>query len=215
MRRYQRMHSVWGKTSLVGKTDRDAELEATIQSKRALQGLGAFSVLVDTYQSRLYGFVLRMVKDQRDAEDLTQEVFVRAYQGMDSFDGRSSVRTWLFRIAHNLCIDRHRKASHRSFDRVATEDELAAFEVSDARWDPEQAVMDSELKEKVSEAVGQLSEKLRAVLLLHDAEGMGYQEIAAALDIPVGTVKSRLFLARESLQKTITEYMGWNTENCS
>ncbi|MCC6404166.1 MAG: sigma-70 family RNA polymerase sigma factor [Fimbriimonadaceae bacterium] len=212
VRRYKRMNSVWGKTSLVGKADRDAELDSTIQSKCARQGLGAFSAIVDTYQARLYGFVLRMVRDPRDAEDVTQEVFVRAYQGMAAFDGRSSVRTWLFRIAHNLCVDRHRKATHRGFDRLATEDELSAFEKSDSTWDPEKLVLDGELQATVSNAVGELSEKLRAVLLLHDQEGMGYAEIAGALDIPVGTVKSRLFLARASLQQTISEYMGWNPE---
>lgn len=199
---------------MASKQDWDAEGDTRLESRRVLTDRTTFSELVDAYQARLYGFVLRMVRDERDAEDLTQEVFVRAYQGMASFDGRCSLRTWLFRIAHNLCVDRHRRFANRSFDRVATPEEEAAFELPDRRWDPERAVLDNELRTQIDRAVTDLSEKLRAVLLLHDLEGLGYQEIATALDIPVGTVKSRLFLARASLQRTIGEYLGKNPEAC-
>lgn len=169
-------------------------------------------MVVDAYQARVHGFVLRMVRDEEEALDLTQDVFVRAYQSLGTFDGRSSLRTWLFRIAHNLCVDRHRRKGLRPHERTLPTDPTEAQEVADERWNPESLVIDDELRACVEAAIGELSEKLRAVLVLHDKEDLGYEEIAQAVDVPVGTVKSRLFLARTHLKKRVSEYMGWSLE---
>ncbi|MBI3721767.1 MAG: sigma-70 family RNA polymerase sigma factor, partial [Fimbriimonas ginsengisoli] len=169
----------------------------------------AFGQLVDAYQGRVFGFVRRMLPSQEDAWDVTQEVFIRAYQHFDRFDGRSSVKTWLFRIAHNLCVDRARKAA-RSIEEqplpvgLESEDRM---DLSDPRWEPERLAMEGELAEAVEQAIAGMSEKLRSVLLLHDKEDASYDEIAQALGLPVGTVKSRLFLARVHLQKCLTPYL--------
>jgi RNA polymerase sigma-70 factor, ECF subfamily len=173
------------------------------------QDVEAFGQLVDAYQNRIFGFVRRMVPNPEEAADVTQEVFIRAFQNFARFDARSSVRTWLFRIAYHLCVDRARKA-----DRTPTQVTLSApageeddFDVADTRWQPDQLVLDDELMTLVEDGIRSMSEKLRSVLLLHDREDMAYEEIAQMLDIPVGTVKSRLFLARSHLQQVVRGYL--------
>lgn len=171
------------------------------------RSLDAFSKVVDDYQHRVYGFVRRMVPTGEDAEDVTQEVFIRAFQSYDRFDGNASVRTWLFRIAYNLCIDRSRKAGRRVNEvslQISSEIE-ETFEVPDDRWQPDMLMEQAEVRERVDHAIASMSEKLRSVLLLHDKEDLSYEEIADTLKIPVGTVKSRLFLARTQLQNAVRD----------
>jgi len=168
----------------------------------------AFGRFVDLYQARVIGFVRRMVSNPEDAADIAQDTFLRAFQSFGRFDGRSSVRTWLFRIAHNLCIDRSRRLDRRVEESslVDGEDE-SALDISDERWQPDRILLDDELREAIDRGIASMSEKLRAVLLLHDREELAYDEIGAALDIPVGTVKSRLFLARAHLQASVKAYL--------
>ncbi len=168
----------------------------------------AFGQFVDLYQARVTGFVRRMVSNPDDAADVAQDTFLRAYQSFGRFDGRSSVRTWLFRIAHNLCIDRARRLDRRVEEAalVDSEDD-SAMDVADERWQPERLVLDGELRDAVERGIASMSEKLRAVLLLHDREELPYEEIGKALGIPVGTVKSRLFLARAHLQTAVKSYL--------
>lgn len=169
----------------------------------------AFGRFIDAYQHRVHGFVRRMVPNLDEAEDLTQEVFIRAFQHFASFDGRCSIKTWLFRIANNLCIDRARKLNRTPAqgDYYNRGEEDEPIEVSDVRWEPERIALDDELIRHIEAAIATMSEKLRSVLLLHDREDMAYDEIAAALGIPVGTVKSRLFLARNHLQNVLSDYL--------
>ncbi len=178
------------------------------------QDFDAFGKIVDLYQARVLGFIRKMVRGQEEALDLTQEVFIKAYQGFARFDGRSSLRTWLFRIAYNLCVDRSRK-NDRAPDEIALDGQSDdnPIEISDSRWNPEAFVMDQELQSVVNVGLETMSEKLRGVLLMHDREDMGYDDIAAAMGIPVGTVKSRLFLARSHLQQHLLRY--WNGERRS
>lgn len=169
----------------------------------------AFGHVVDAFQARVFGYVRRMLPSGEDAEDVTQEVFLKAYRNFPNFDGRSSLRTWLFRIAHNLCIDRARRRG-RSPEPLSLDDETpesAGFEIADTGPDPERIAITEELRRAVESAIGEMSEKLRAVLLLHDREELGYPEIAATLGIPLGTVKSRLFLARQDLQRRLQEHL--------
>lgn len=185
-------------------------IESALVERCRRQDADAFAKVVDAYQHRVFGFVKRMVGDAEEAADVAQEVFIRAFQGFARFDGRSSLRTWLFRIAYNLCVDRARKS-----DRTPQESRLDAglddepvMEISDSRWDPERVVMDDELADCIERALGTMSEKLRSVLLLHDKEDMAYDEIAVTLNLPVGTVKSRLFLARAHLQQALAPYLS-------
>jgi RNA polymerase sigma-70 factor, ECF subfamily len=187
----------------------DHAAELAIIERCRNQDFEAFGKLVDAYQNRVFGFVRRMVPNADEAADITQEVFIRAFQNFGRFDGRSSVRTWLFRIAYNLCVDRARRV-----DRAPVEvglqpsaDSEETYDVPDTRWQPDRIAMDDELASAVEKGILSMSEKLRTVLLLHDKEDMAYEEIAATVGVPVGTVKSRLFLARAHLQQVLSNYL--------
>jgi RNA polymerase sigma-70 factor (ECF subfamily) len=184
--------------------------EKVLLDKSKKRDLDAFSRIVDAYQGRVLGFVRRMLRDEDDALDVTQEVFLRAFQGIDNFDGRSSLRSWLFTIAHNLCVDKARRKArtpgHTSLEADSVIDE--AIEFPDFRWDPADAAIKAELLVVLETALDSMSDKLKSVLLLHDREDMGYEEISQTVNIPVGTVKSRLFLARAHLQRALGEYLN-------
>ena len=189
----------------------DPAAEAALIDRCRRQDPVAFGKFVDLYQNRVFGFVRRMVSNAEEAADVTQDVFIRAFQNFHRFDARSSVRTWLFRIAYNLCVDRARK-----LDRSPNETSLTmggdegeeTYDVADSRWEPERIAMDEELAGVIEEAIMSMSEKLRSVLLLHDREDLPYEDIAKMLNVPVGTVKSRLFLARAHLQQALTAYLN-------
>lgn len=197
-----------GASHLADKKNLDLASEQMLVAQCLRQDAEGFSRIVDAYQARLLGFVRRMVKNEEEALDVTQETFIRAFRNLDKFDGRSSVRTWLFRIAHNLCIDRARRQGRRVVE-MSLEPQNAneeTIDVADARWDPERHMLEQEFADLVETAIATMSEKLRLVLLLHDKEDLGYDEIAKVADIPVGTVKSRLFLARAHVKSTIEQY---------
>lgn len=187
----------------------DPGLEQALVERCKRRDPEAFGRFVDAYQTRIYGYVKRMLRSSEDADDVAQEVFIKAFQAFDRFDGRSSLRTWLFRIAHNLCIDRLRK-SDRSLSETSLDydGDEGSWDIGDDRWQPENLVLNDELIQHIEVGLQTMSEKLRTVLLLHDREDLAYDEIAQALDLPLGTVKSRLFLARGHLQKHLTEYLG-------
>lgn len=183
-------------------------LEESIIERCKSRDAEAFGLLVDKYQARVYGYVRRMLRDTEEAEDVAQEVFVKAFQHISRFDGRASVGTWLFKIASNLCIDRSRRKEKRpetvSFSGSAERE----YDKPDGRWDPQASLVAGEMEKTIEAAIGELSDKLRSVLLLHDLEGLSYDEIAQAAGIPVGTVKSRLFLARTHLQNALAGYLA-------
>lgn len=187
----------------------DPAAEQALIERCKRQDPQAFGRIVDAYQVRVHGFVRRMVNDSEEAADIAQEVFVRAFQSFGRFDARSSLRTWLFRIAHNLCVDRARRLSRTPaetrIDAGFEDDEPLEF--ADRRWNPETAVLNEELMQAAEEAIASMSEKLRSVLLLHDQQDMAYDEIAKTLNLPIGTVKSRLFLARAHLQNALGSYL--------
>ncbi len=198
-----------GAQSLTSKNRLDANAEQILIEQCRKQNMEAFGQIVDAYQNRVFGFVKRMVGSAEEAEDVAQEVFIRAYQSVHRFDGRCSLRTWLFRIAHNLCIDVSRKKGRQISESPLTDsDNVDMIEAEDLRWNPEHLAMNDELRAVVERGISSMSDKLRTVLLLHDQEELPYEELAQMLELPVGTVKSRLFLARQHLMKTLQEYMG-------
>lgn len=188
----------------------DPAAEAALIDRCRKQDPVAFGRFVDAYQARVFGFVRRMVANPEEAADVTQDVFIRAFQHFERFDGRSSVRTWLFRIAYNLCVDKARKADRSPIDTSLTvgDEGEDTIDIADSRWQPDRLTLDGELADVVEQGIATMSEKLRTVLLLHDREDMAYEEIAALVGIPVGTVKSRLFLARAHLQNVLKEYLS-------
>jgi len=191
-----------------------------IEDERALSDLrrgnwGAMEGLVQRYQDRLYVTVLRMVGHPEDAADLVQETFVRAMQNIARFEGKSSLYTWLFRIAVNLSISHRRSRSYR--DAVSLD-----FEESTGRLDQQASTLREQLTqyieddpafaaamrlehERLIKALGKLEPEFRAVIVLRDIEDCDYDQISAILEVPVGTIKSRLFRARTALRNIVTD----------
>ena len=174
----------------------------------------AFNEIVARYKTKVYNYVYRMTGSSDDAEDLTQEVFIRTYVSLDSFRSQSSLNTWLFRIASNLCIDRFRRRKNKtpaySLDEPMGDDDgdRAGHEVADTTYEPQRLLENVEMAEQIQQALSQLPEKLRATLLLHDVEGLPYEEIAQIVGCPLGTVKSRLFNARMQLRQRPAGYVS-------
>jgi RNA polymerase sigma-70 factor, ECF subfamily len=168
----------------------------------------AFEQLVDYYKHRIYNYVLRMVGDPDTAEDIAQETFIRAYSSLASFRGASSIQTWLYRIASNLAIDtmRRRKYRYNSFsldEPLSTLDSEVSRDIEDDTPGPQRQLQTRQLQQKVTDAIVQLSPKLRTVIILYELQGMSYDEIAEIVGAPLGTIKSRLFNAREQLRELL------------
>ena len=160
----------------------------------------AFGELVRQYQDRLYNAIVRVVDNADDALDVVQEAFINAYQSLNSFKGDSEFFTWLYRIGFNAAITLKRK--RKAVVRLDYDNDEATMEPADpseyAR--PELALERSEDDAKLYAAIERLSPEHRAVLVLKDIEDQRYEEIAAILDVPVGTVRSRLHRARTELR---------------
>jgi RNA polymerase sigma-70 factor (ECF subfamily) len=172
----------------------------------------AYELLVDRYRNKILNYVARYSGSTADAEDLTQEVFIKAYLAIKKFRGQSSFQTWIFQIANNVCVDRFRRTRRERIaysldDPVETEEGVVEREIPDWSWDPEAVAQSRELQALVQKTLTTLSDKLRPVIILHDLEGMRYEEIAEILNIPLGTVKSRLFNARVELRNRLRPYM--------
>lgn len=177
------------------------------------QDTAAFDEVVGRYKNKLYNYIYRMVGDSDDAEDLTQEVFVRMFTSLDSFRRQASLHTWLFRIAGNLCIDHFRRSKKTrsiaySLDEpYSSDDSEGGRDLPDATFEPHRLLEQQELGEQIQRALVHLPEKLRSVLILHDMEDLPYDEIAQIVGCPLGTVKSRLFHARQQLRQRLTGYI--------
>jgi RNA polymerase sigma-70 factor (ECF subfamily) len=175
----------------------------------------AFKLLVERYQRKVYAVALGMLKDKEEAMDVSQEAFVKVYKYLDHFKGDSSFYTWLYRITVNICIDVMRRKGSAGGDPVEF-DESIDNDLSEARigalgsrlgTNPQKSALRRELAEKIQEALAAVPEKHRAILLLREIEGMSYEDLSRTLDIPKGTVMSRLFHARAKVQKILSEYL--------
>ncbi len=180
--------------------------------RRAQQGdLQAYDDLVCRYQERIYATVYHMTSNHEDANDLAQDTFIKAYQAIKSFKGGSSFYTWVYRIAVNKTINflkQRRNRSHMSLNdldvNAENDPDLVAF-VSDKT--PRREAGLAELQEKLNEAMQKLSEDHRLVVTLHDVQGVPHEDIAKIMDCNIGTVRSRLFYARQQLQGYLADYL--------
>ena len=164
---------------------------------------GAFSRLVETNQGKIYSLCYRMTGNPDDAADLTQEAFLNAWRGLAKFNGQSAFSTWLYRLASNACIDFLRREKRRgalSMTLEDEEDEDHQADLPDERWSPERELERKEARKALRAGLQALSPEHRKVLLLRETEGLSYQEIAQALDLEEGTVKSRIARARMALK---------------
>ena len=174
----------------------------------------AFRLLVERYQGRAYRLALRVLRDEEAARDAVQDAFVKAFSALARFEGRSSFFTWFYRLVMNQCLDaRRRDKSGREVafeegggQELVPESSLELIpEVDGVSFAPAANLMRKELLEHLARAIDQLPPAARETLLLREVEGLSYSEIASALDIPKGTVMSRLHYARKQLQKWLVE----------
>ncbi|HSY18557.1 MAG TPA: sigma-70 family RNA polymerase sigma factor [Candidatus Acidoferrales bacterium] len=180
--------------------------------KRARRGdLHAYDELVKRYQERIYATIYHMTSNHEDANDLAQEAFIKAYSALKSFKGGSSFYTWLYRIAVNKTINflkQRKNKFHLSLNDIdfnAEHDPDLMALISDKT--PTRDVGLSELQKKLNEALLRLSEPHRMVVILHDVQGQSHDEIAEIMGCNIGTVRSRLFYARQQLQGHLAEYI--------
>ena len=180
--------------------------------RRARHGdLEAYDDLVKRYQERIYATIYHMTSNHEDANDLAQDAFIKAYQALKSFKGGSTFYTWLYRIAVNKTINFLKQRKNRlhfslnDIDFNAENDPDLVALVSDKT--PFRNVGLTELQKKLNEALHRLSEPHRMVVVLHDVQGMSHDEIADIMDCNIGTVRSRLFYARQQLQGYLAEYV--------
>lgn len=162
--------------------------------------------LVRRYQDKVFALIYRITGDADRVEDIAQEVFLRAFRSLNKFRGGSSLYTWLYRITVNTTLNAIRSLSRRQ------ETSLDAFEglerPSGSEANPvEEAASHRQLARRVKEAIERLDEQYRAIVYLREVEGLSYEEIAEVVDLPVGTVKSRLFRARQNLKEILKDLL--------
>jgi RNA polymerase sigma-70 factor (ECF subfamily) len=174
----------------------------------------AFRALVVRHQRKVYAVALGIVKDPDTAWDVSQEAFVRVHQHLGEFKGDAAFSTWVMRIAHHLAIDVFRKERASARDAIEDVRESDLEEASDGVLattldaNPQRGVLRRELHSKITEALGRIPAAHREILVLREVEGLSYEELAKELDIPKGTVMSRLFHARKKMQALLRDYAG-------
>lgn len=177
--------------------------------ERAKKGdQSAFEQLVLDNQNKVYSLALRLCGDREEAADLSQEAFVKAWQGLSAFQGESSFATWVYRLTTNVCIDHLRRKKRREGvePTVSLDDENNGWaEPADRNSDPQLQMERSERGQALAQGLDRLPDWQRRVLVLRELSGLSYQEISDALDIDLGTVKSRIARARLALRKILLE----------
>ena len=163
----------------------------------------AFEALVMAYQHRVFGIALRMMRDPVEAEDVAQEVFLRAHRGIERFRGEAKISTWLYAITSRVCLNRLASPARRR--RVDDDDAIASMPSAEA--DPAAEVARGELEAALHRAIAELSDDRRMVVVLRDIEGLTYEEIADALALEPGTVRSRLHRARTELKDKLEKLL--------
>ena len=188
--------------------------DLTLVTRARAGDSAAFRALVVRYQRKVYAVALGIVKDRDLAWDVAQEALVRVHQHLADFKGESAFSTWVFRIATHLSIDSVRRERTRSRDDLEGADETALAEGGEGilatalGTNPQESALRRELAGKITEALGQLPEMHRTILVLREVEGLSYEELAERLQIHKGTVMSRLFHARRKMQALLRGYAG-------
>jgi RNA polymerase sigma-70 factor, ECF subfamily len=179
---------------------------------RAQQGdMGSYDALVTRHRGRIYAMIRNMIHQEADAWDLSQEVFIKAWQALPRFEAKARFSTWLYRIAHNAVYDWTRKRRIESVGEL--NDGIFERESIDAGSrttpsggeSPDEAMAQSELRDKITTALGKISPEHREAVLLKDVQGLSYKEIAEVMSCSIGTVMSRLYYARQKLQTLLKD----------
>jgi RNA polymerase sigma-70 factor (ECF subfamily) len=192
----------------------DREVDQQLVERAQSGDKHAFELLVAKYQRRLGRLISRFVRDAAEAEDVTQDAFIKAYRALPAFRGDSAFYTWLYRIGintaknHLLALGR-RAPTSTAFDSEEAEDFEDAALLHEVAT-PENELMSKQVVEVVNASLQQLPEDLRVALTLREIEGLSYEEIAAVMNCPVGTVRSRIFRAREAVAVNLRPLLGTN-----
>jgi len=186
----------------MGSNDTDKLLVERVQRGEK----AAFDVLVLKYQQRVINLVSRFVRNHADALDVTQDAFIKAYRALPNFRGDSAFYTWLYRIAVNTAKNYLATQSRRSGEIDQDISEIEQIEANDALRDkatPERLLLRDEIQATVIAAIDGLPQDLRTAIMLREVDGMSYEEIANIMECPIGTVRSRIFRAREAVDKQL------------
>jgi len=190
----------------MGENELDLELVKRVQRGDKT----AFDLLVRKYQHRIGAVIGRFIHDYSESQDVAQESFIRAYRAIGNFRGDSQFYTWLYRIAVNTAknhlVAAKRRPPTSDVDAEDAEHFSGAARMQDGDT-PEHELLREEIARTVSDAVGQLPEELRQAITLREMDGLSYEEIAEAMDCPVGTVRSRIFRAREAIDARLRPLM--------
>ncbi len=162
----------------------------------------AFEALVAAYEKNVFNLALQMTGNREDAQDMTQEAFLKAYSSLSSFRGDSKFSSWLYRIVSNVCLDFKRRQGRRPSSSLTVEDdegENIQLDIADESQSPEALLERKMTREAVRAGLRQLPDEQRQILLLREIQGLSYEEIGEAMGLEAGTVKSRIFRARKKL----------------
>jgi RNA polymerase sigma-70 factor, ECF subfamily len=172
----------------------------------------AFNLLVEKYQRKLARLLSRFIRDPAEVEDVTQEAFIKAYRALPAFRGDSAFYTWLYRIGINTAKNYLMAMGRRAPTSTEVEaEEAEGFDEGEQLRDintPESVLLTNEIAETVNKTIEQLPEELRTAIQMREIEGMSYEDIAKAMDCPIGTVRSRIFRAREAIAEQLRPLLG-------
>ena len=186
----------------MGASLTDLELVQRVQSGDKK----SFDILVLKYQHKVIGLITRYVHDPDTAMDVAQEAFIKAYRGLKNFRGESAFYTWLYRIAinsaKNYLVSQNRRLPDTDIDAEEAE-QIGGESALKEYASPEHEMLKDEIQAAVTQAIDALPEDLRTAIILRELEGMSYEEIAVTMECPIGTVRSRIFRARESIDKVL------------
>ncbi len=204
---WSRCHSPDGQQIVTGPGADESDLSLVRRVQRGDKG--AFDLLVLKYQHKVIKLVMRYVRSPAEAEDIAQEAFIKAYRALPQFRGDSAFYTWLYRISINTAKNAlaSRERSPIAYD-LDLQDSESSWDAQSKLRDPdtpEGLVLTEEIRQIVNSAIDQLPEDLRMAIVLRELEGLSYEEIAAAMECPVGTVRSRIFRAREAIDRRLRE----------
>lgn len=200
---YHQLLSTMAEAGQSGQSD-ESDIDLVRRAQRGDKR--AFDLLVLKYQQKVAGVVSRYLRDQADIQDVVQEAFIKAYRALPKFRGDSAFYTWVYRIAintaKNYLVSKSRRPPGSDVDAEVAE-QLDVGECLQTRATPEDQLMMQEIESAVWEAINSLPDELRTAITLREIDGMSYEEISQAMDCPVGTVRSRIFRARETIDSVI------------
>jgi RNA polymerase sigma-70 factor (ECF subfamily) len=193
-----------------GMSERDVDRQLVARAQRGDKR--AFELLVEKYQRKLGRLLARFIRDPAEVEDVTQEAFIKAYRALPAFRGDSAFYTWLYRIGINTAKNYLMALGRRAPTSTEVEAEDAeGFEDGEQLRDintPESVLLSAEIARTVNATIDELPEELRTAIQLREIEGMSYEDIARIMDCPIGTVRSRIFRAREAIAERLRPLLG-------